>query len=115
MQKFLVIQTAFIGDVVLATALLEKLHQHFPDAQIDMLVRKGNEALLAGHPFLHEVLIWDKKAGKYSSLLKLSREIRGRKYDKVINVQRFATTGFLTALSGAAQTIGFDKNPFSMF
>ena len=48
MQKFLVIQTAFIGDVVLATAIIEKLHQFFPDARIDFLVRKGNEALLAG-------------------------------------------------------------------
>src|SRR5215467_5164283 len=115
MQKFLVIQTAFIGDVVLATALLEKLHRHFPDAEIDMLVRRGNESLLAGHPFLHEVLIWDKKEGKYRSLWRLIRQIRKHKYDKVINIQRFAATGLLTALSGAAETIGFDKNPFSMF
>jgi len=49
-QKFLVIQTAFIGDVVLATALLEKLHTRFPDAKLDFLVRKGNEALLADTP-----------------------------------------------------------------
>jgi ADP-heptose:LPS heptosyltransferase len=48
--------------VVLATALLEKLHNHFPDAQIDFLVRKGNEALLTHHPYLHEVLIWDKNS-----------------------------------------------------
>ncbi len=61
MQKFLIIQTAFIGDVVLATGLVEKLHQHFPGAQIDFLVRKGNEGLLQGHPFLHEVLVWNKK------------------------------------------------------
>ena len=60
MQKLLVIQTAFIGDVVLATGLIEKLHQHFPGAMIDFLVRKGNETLLTGHPFLHEVLVWDK-------------------------------------------------------
>jgi ADP-heptose:LPS heptosyltransferase len=39
--------------------------------------------------------------------------IRTRKYDKVINVQRFAATGILTAFSGAKETIGFDKNPFS--
>ena len=46
MQKFLIIQTAFIGDVVLATSLIEKLHRHFPEAQIDFLLRKGNESLL---------------------------------------------------------------------
>lgn len=112
-QKFLIIQTAFIGDVVLATALIEKLHQHFPDAQIDFLVRKGNETLLKGHPFLHETLIWDKKKNKYGHLWKLLRTIRKRKYDRVINVQRFAATGVLTAFSGAKETIGFKKNPWS--
>ena len=42
----------------------------------------------------------------------LSR-IRKNKYDKVINVQRFFATGLLTAFSGAKETIGFDKNPWS--
>jgi len=57
MPKILVIQTAFIGDAVLATGLLEKLHASFPDKQIDFLVRKGNESLFTKHPFLHELLI----------------------------------------------------------
>ena len=113
MQKFLVIQTAFIGDVVLATALIEKLHDYFPDAQIDFLVRKGNEALLTHHPYLHEVLVWDKKQHKLQNLWRLIRRIRRTKYDKVINVQRFAATGLLTAFSSAKETIGFDKNPLS--
>ncbi|GGA97532.1 glycosyltransferase family 9 protein [Puia dinghuensis] len=115
MQKFLVIQTAFIGDVVLATALIEKLHACYPDARIDFLVRKGNEALLTGHPYLTEVLIWDKKQNKFKNLLDLTRRIRKTKYDKVINVQRFAATGLLTTFSGAKETIGFDKNPLSRF
>jgi lipopolysaccharide heptosyltransferase II len=112
-QKFLVIQTAFIGDVVLATALIEKLHAHYPDARIDFLLRKGNEPLLTGHPFLHEVLIWNKREHKQKNLLNLIRTIRRTKYDTVINVQRFAATGLLTAFSKAKQTIGFDKNPLS--
>ena len=115
MQKFLVIQTAFIGDVVLATGLIEKLHAYFPDARIDFLVRKGNEALLAGHPFLNQVLVWNKKENKLGNLWRLLRIIRKVKYDKVINVQRFAATGLLTAFSGARETIGFDKNPLSRF
>ncbi len=113
MKKMLIIQTAFIGDVVLATNLIEKLHLFFPDASIDFLVRKGNEGLLAGHPILHEVLIWDKKKNKQRNLLRLLSTIRRTKYDVVINVQRFAATGILTAFSGARQTIGFAKNPLS--
>ena len=115
MPRFLIIQTAFIGDVVLATRILEKLHHWFPDAKIDFLVRKGNEGLLADHPFLDQLLIWDKKGGKYKELFRLSHIVRKNKYDKVINVQRFAATGLLTVLSGAGETIGYDKNPLSRF
>ncbi|HEV7350713.1 glycosyltransferase family 9 protein [Telluribacter sp.] len=112
-QRILVIQTAFIGDVILATSLLETLHSHFPAAQIDLLVRKGNEGLFQQHPYLNKVLIWQKKGGKYKSLLQLLRQIRAQRYDWLINVQRFGSTGFLTAFSGAAVRTGFDKNPFS--
>lgn len=113
MQRILVIQTAFIGDVVLATGIIEKLHKHYPSARIDFLLRKGNENLLQGHPFIQEVLIWDKKKEKYASLFRLLKAIRKNRYDAVINVQRFAATGFLTAFSKAKMKIGFDKNPFS--
>ena len=113
MKKFLVIQTAFIGDVILATGVLEKLHQFYPSAQIDFLVRKGNEGLLTEHPFINHLLIWDKKNGKYKDLLRILRMVRISKYDHVINLQRFAATGFLTVFSNAKETIGFDKNPWS--
>lgn len=113
MKKFLVIQTAFIGDVVLATGITEKLHKFYPDAEIDFLVRKGNEGLFVNHPFLHRLLIWDKKKNKYRNLLWILKEVRHNNYDVVINVQRFASTGFITVLSGAQTTIGFDKNPWN--
>ncbi|MEM6967542.1 MAG: glycosyltransferase family 9 protein, partial [Bacteroidota bacterium] len=68
MKKILIIQTAFIGDVILATPLIEKLHQYFPDAELDFLLRKGNESLLRNHPFLNEILIWNKKEKKTRNL-----------------------------------------------
>jgi len=113
MKKILIIQTAFIGDVVLATALVEKLHRYFPGASIDFLVRKGNESLLQNNPYLHEVLIWNKKENKIKNLFGVLKKIRRNKYELVINVQRFFATGLLTAFSGAKKTIGFDKNPLS--
>jgi heptosyltransferase-2 len=115
MEQFLIIQTASIGDVILATPLPEALHRSFPDAQIDILVRKGNEELLSSHPFLHQVLTWDKNNRKYLHLLRLLFLIRRRRYDYVINVQRFASSGLLTACSKAKVRIGFRKNPFSVF
>jgi heptosyltransferase-2 len=113
MKKILVIQTAFIGDVVLATSLIENLHQQFPEVKLDILVRKGNESLFQSHPFLNQVLVWDKKNNKYQNWVGLLFKIRSSQYDVVLNAQRFAATGAWTAFSKAKIKIGFDKNPFS--
>jgi ADP-heptose:LPS heptosyltransferase len=97
----------------LATAVLEKLHRSLPEVSIDFLVRKGNETLLANHPFLNACLVWDKTQNKYKNLWKMLRKVRLSNYDAVINLQRFANSGIITAFSGAKERIGFDKNPFS--
>lgn len=115
MNKFLVIQTASIGDVILATPVIEKLHFHYPEAKIDFLVKKGNESLFNSHPFLNRVLVWQKATDKYKNFWLLINQIRDRKYDCVINIQRFASSGLITVYSGAKTTIGFNKNPFSLF
>ncbi len=112
-KSFLIIQTAFIGDVILATSVIEKLHAAYPDASIDFLLRKGNETLLSDHPHVRNVLIWDKKKGKIKNLFKLVSKVRAIKYDTVINIHRFASSGLITAFSGAKNKIGFDKNPWS--
>jgi heptosyltransferase-2 len=114
-KRILVIQTAFLGDVILATPVFSELKRLYPDAHIDALVKSGNESLLESHQAINEVFIFSKKEGKWKSLISLIRSIRKRKYDLVINLHRFGSSGLITALSGANETRGFAKNPFSIF
>ncbi|PLX22766.1 MAG: heptosyltransferase [Marinilabiliales bacterium] len=113
MVKFLIIQTAFIGDVILATPVIEKLHKFYPDSQIDFLLRKGNENLLKNHPHVSNLLIWDKNKEKRKNLFRIIKLIRSKDYDYVINLQRFASTGIITAFSKGKIKVGFNKNPLS--
>jgi heptosyltransferase-2 len=114
-QRLLIIQTAFIGDVILATALIEKIYQCYQNSiEIDFLLRKGNESLLEGHPYVSRLWIWDKQNSKYRSMWQLIGKLRQQRYSYAINVQRFAASGLFTVLSGAKQTIGFNKNPLSI-
>ena len=115
LHKVLVIQTAFIGDVILATPIIEALHQYSSAIKIDVLVRKGNESLFENHPFINEVIVWNKKENKYRNLFSILQKIRQEKYNAVLNCQRFASAGLLTTFSNAQVKIGFDKNPFSAF
>lgn len=113
MKTYLIIQTAFIGDVILATALIESIIEKEPTAKIDFLVRKGNDGLLVGHPHIRKVLIWDKKNNKYANLRHLAKLIRERNYDVLLNLQRFSSSGYLSWKSKAKQIVGFKKNPLS--
>lgn len=115
MEKILVIQTASIGDVILVTSLLEKLHHKFPDSQIDLLLKSPNQQLFTQHPFINNLWIWQKDDKKYLRLWDLCDRIRKEKYDVVFCVQRFFSSGLVTLYSGAKKRIGFKKNPLSMF
>ena len=113
MKKFLLIQTAFIGDVILATPLFSELKRIYPEAQIDVLVRNGNQSLLDNNPHLNEVFVFDKKDNKVKSILHFIMLFRSKQYDEIINLHRFTSTGIITAFSGAKSTVGFNKNPIS--
>mgnify|MGYP002628564601 FL=1 len=114
LDRILVIQTAFLGDVILATPIWENIHAAYPHAQIDVVVKKGNESLLTGHPFLHQVFILDKR-NKVKNLWNLGKTLRSQQYDLVINLQRFASSGILTLLTRGKESRGFQKNPLSLF
>ncbi len=112
--KVLVIQTAFIGDAILASSLVETIHREQPEAAIHLLVRKGNEVLYQNHPYIKQLWVWDKKK-KYASLLKLLRAMKKVRFDWVFCVQRFGTMGLFTTLLPARQKVGFNKNPWRLF
>jgi heptosyltransferase II len=121
----LVIQTAFLGDVVLGTALIESLYSQNGLGGIDMLVRAGNEGVLAGNPKIRSVLVWEKRPNrtslargimallpkKWQSWWQLLLLIREKEYDAVVVVQRFFSMGLLAGLSRARVRVGFNKSP----
>ncbi len=113
MKKILVIQTAFIGDVILSTSLIASLKSSNPSFVIDVLVRKGNESLLQNNPAIHNIHVWDKSQNKISGIFQTVKKIRKKEYDLIINLQRFTSSGLMTVLGGAKETRGFSKNPLS--
>lgn len=115
MHKVLVIQTAFIGDVVLMLPVVQTLKLNYSNLEIHVLVRKGNEELVQNRSDIDKIWIWDKKQGKIKNLFLLIRQFRRERYDKIINLHRFFSTGLITILSNAKETLGFDKNPLSKF
>ena len=111
MNKILIIQTAFIGDAILITPIIEAIHQASPDTKIDVLVRHDSSGLFENHPYINHTIVWNKKHQKYLQLFFIIFRLRKKQYDLVVNAHRFFSTGLITILIGAKKTIGFTKNP----
>jgi len=114
-NTILIIQTAHMGDVILALPVAQRLHRQFPQATVHFLVRKGNEKLLHHHPAIDHIHIWDKTRNKTANLLKLTGELRRQRFDLAVNLQRFFSSGLIMAAVPAKVKVGFDKNPLSFF
>ena len=60
-MKILIIHTAFIGDIVLSTPLIQKIKDKYPDSQIDYMTLSGNKSIISNNPNLHDIIIYDKR------------------------------------------------------
>ncbi|MBK7311577.1 MAG: hypothetical protein IPI93_12520 [Sphingobacteriaceae bacterium] len=78
-------------------------------------MRKGNEGIYKDHPFLKEVLVWDKTTNKYGNLFGTLSKIRKNKYDLVVNCHRFASSGFLTSIFWSRHKAGYKQTPFAYY
>ena len=113
MKKILLIQTAFLGDVILMTPVISELKRLIPSAEIDVLVKKGNESLLLHNPDIRTVYIFNKSQGKWKSVFHFIKTFRREAYDLTLNLHRFGSSGLIAGFSGATLRYGFRKNPFS--
>lgn len=110
MKKVLFIQTAFIGDAVLGTAVVEAWAAD--QVETHVLVRKGNEIFYQTHPKVKKVWIWDKSQ-KWKSWWSILKSIRNESFDEVYVAQRFFSMGLLTLLSKAKRKVGYHQGWWS--
>lgn len=113
-DKILIIQTAFLGDVILALPLAQTLKQHLPESRIDFLCIPNTASVLANHPDINMVIPYDKKGGdKYDKFIEVLNEIREVEYDAVVSPHRSFRSALLTYYSEAKTRVGFDRNSLS--
>lgn len=112
--KILIIQTAFLGDVILTLPMLQTLKNHMPDAFIDFLCIPSTSDALKNNLLLRHVIVYDK-AGRHklSGLYNIISRIRKENYDLVICPHRSFRSALITYFSRAKFSIGFDRNSLS--
>ncbi|MGD8719527.1 MAG: lipopolysaccharide heptosyltransferase II [Candidatus Zixiibacteriota bacterium] len=108
--RVLVIQTAFLGDVVLTTPLFRAIKRHWPDCYLAALVIPQTAPILTGLPELDAVLVHDKRGGKTGEFLRALREVREENFDVVISPHRSTRSSLIARASGAKRRVGYREN-----
>lgn len=96
-----------IGDMILATGIIEAIVLAHSPVTVDVLASPANAAVLKGNPHVGEVLIFEKQ--RPWTYLRTLRQIRRARYDAVLDAMVLSpslTTSILMLLSGAQHRVG---------
>jgi heptosyltransferase-2 len=107
----LVVQTAFLGDVVLTIPLLEALAERY--GPVDVVTTPGAAPLIETHPSVRRVIRYDKKRADrgLAGLLRLGRSLRREGYARAYLPHRSWRSAALALLAGIPDRIGFTDAP----
>lgn len=111
MADTVVMQTAFLGDVILTTPLLGVLaDRHGP---VDVVTTPGAAPLLRGHPAVHQVIPHDKRGTERGprGIATLAARLRASGYRRAYLPHQSWRSGLAVRLAGIQERIGFDDAP----
>lgn len=111
-MKILIIQTAFIGDVILTTPLIKHIHLKYPSSIIDFMTIPASYNLLQRDPNLNEVIIFDKRGSDrgYKGFRRMMKKMKSGNYNICICPHRSLRSAILTYSTGADIRIGFNNS-----
>jgi len=96
--------TNWIGDVFLSLPAVYSLRHLFPDARIDIALKRPLGELVSGVEAIDEVIEYD---GTLSGEIDLVRRLRGRRYNLGVIFPRSIHSASLIFLSGARERLGY--------
>jgi len=111
-MNLLIIQTAFIGDVVLATPLLQAAREQLGATYVAAVVRPDAGGLLHHHPAVDEIIPFDKKGSDrgLKGLIRLRGRLRAKHFEVALIPHRSLRSALLARLSRIPVRIGFDTS-----
>ena len=112
-MKLLLVQTGFLGDVVLSTPVIAALKQVFPEAAISVLTSPQGERLFAGcsreYPYLDKIFAYDKRGSQRGlrGLREMSLRLAEENFDAAFSLHKSWRTALLLWWTGIARRFGF--------
>lgn len=108
-MKILILRFSSMGDILLATPVLDAIKKNHPDSQIDWVVNKKFEETLRSNPLISKVLSFSDRQG----LRSVKKEIDSVRYDIIFDLHKNYKTYYLSAFK--KNVFRYNKRVFDRF
>lgn len=108
-RRICIIKPSALGDVVQTLPLLGVLRRKFPHAAISWVVNRPFAELLDGHPYLSEVIPFDRH-GSITGFIRLLAQLRRRRFDLVFDLQGLLRSAVMTQATCAPLRVGLETS-----
>ncbi len=112
-KNLLIVRTDRIGDVVLSLPLAGMIKDRFPECKITFLVRNYTKDIVAGHPFIDEIIILEEKNGR-TKFFQNVENISLKNYDYSIVVYPTFLISLIVFSAGISKRIGTGYRWYSL-
>ena len=100
-MNILIVQTSFIGDIILSTPVISGVRKLYPRAHITLMTTPVGVGLFQHDPRIQEVISFDKRGreGGIWGLVQKAMELRKNGFDRVYSLHRSHRTSLLLFLA----------------
>ena len=109
-MKILVRLPNWLGDVVMSTAFVNAVRQIYPDAQIDVIIKKELSSIASLMPGINLVYPFSKQEHKgLGGVYRFGKKLRTERYDLFFCLPDSLSSAVMGWATGAKKRIGFGK------
>jgi heptosyltransferase I len=107
-RRICIVMMSAIGDTVHVLPVVSALKRHDPACTITWILQPGPASLVRGHPYVDDIIVFDKSRG-WRAMLELRALLARRAFDLVIDLQVYIKAGLVTSFTRAPVKLGFDR------
>jgi heptosyltransferase I len=110
-REVLIVMLSALGDAVHVLPVVNALKRTWPQTRITWVIQPVPHQLVKDHQNVDEFIVFHRRRGAdaVQSYRELKRQLRGRRFDLLINLQVYFKAGLITALAPARIKLGFDR------
>jgi len=109
-MKILVRLPNWLGDVVMSTAFIAAVKQLYPDAEVDVIIKKELGGIAELIPGLNNILPFSKQEfNGLGGVYRFGKSLRAKKYDIFFSLPNSISSAVIGWASGANQRVGYGR------